>query len=96
MKSWKINFPQIKNAIFLKNGFSSKKPSKNNLDGFFDKNPFFKKIAFFICEKLIFQDFIFQALEQKNCFFQNLTSSIFQLSYAFSSVKKYLKLALLS
>ena len=32
----------------------------------------------------------------KNCFFQNLKNSISQLSYALSSVKKYLKLTLLS
>ena len=29
MKSWKINFPQIKNAIFLKNQFLPKKASRS-------------------------------------------------------------------
>ena len=44
--------------------FGIRSCKKQFLDAFLGKNWFFKKIAFFICGKLIFQDFIFQALEK--------------------------------
>jgi hypothetical protein len=59
-------------------------------DQFFKK----KKNEIFICGVLIFQEKVCKRFK-KPFFFRNLTSSIFEFSYAFSTVKKYLKLAFL-
>ena len=67
--------------------------SKNSF-AFLGKNRFFQKMIFFIFGSLIFQERFCKRLE-KMFFSQNLKSSISQLSYALSNVKKYLKLALL-
>ena len=62
---------------------------------FFGQKSIFPKNDIFYFWIINFSRKILQALE-KNFFRQNLKSSTSQLSYALSTVKKYLKLALLT
>ena len=81
--------------ITQKNHFLALKVEKTTSRRFFGQKSVFPKNDVFYFWIINFSRKILQALE-KTFFSQNLKSSISQLSYALSTVKKYLKLALLT